>query len=105
SVAAALTLATIGLSADHDDPPGLEVSAAVHYDLSLRLGDITPIPPGGGPARKHPIGEIPDVPGTSDNPDPVIQSSTAAAAPASAIGFEGIGVSTYRVTVAPSDAN
>ena len=53
----------------------------MHYDLSQRLGDILPIPPGGGPAAQHPLGELPEVPGQTDNADPVIQQSVGPLAP------------------------
>jgi fibronectin type 3 domain-containing protein len=91
--------------AERHDPPGLEVSNAVHYDLSQRLGDVLPLPPGGGPARKHPIGELPDVPGTTGNPDPVVQTSADVLAPGPTAGFEGIGVGNYAVDAAPPDTN
>src|SRR5262252_1700227 len=97
-------LGTIGSAAPHD-PPGLEVSNAVHYDLSRRLGDILPLPRGGGPARKHPLGELPEVPGTDGNADPVIQQSVGPLAPAGVSDFDGLGVPILSVNSAPPDPN
>ena len=93
-----------GGAARHD-PPGLEVSNAVHYDLSRRLGEILPLPPGGGPARAHPLGELPEVPGTRDNADPVIQQSVGPLAPGGLSDFDGLGVPISSVDAAPPDVN
>src|SRR5438105_2705089 len=103
SVISLLFAATV--AAQRKDPPGLEVSNAVHYDLSLRLADITPLPHGGGPARKHPLGELPQVPGTTGNADGATQTTAGALAPGAGFGFRGIGAENYAVNAAPPDTN
>jgi fibronectin type 3 domain-containing protein len=103
--AASTWLLTTTTGAQRHDPPGLEISNEVHYDLSQRLASITPLPRGGGPARMHPIGELPEVPGTTGNPDTAVQTSTGVLAPGFSSGFEGIGVPNYSVNAAPPDTN
>src|SRR5947207_3498150 len=88
--------------AQQPEPPGAEVSEAVRHDRLPRLGDVTPIqPPVGGPSRRKPLGELPEVPGTTGNPDPVVQTGAAAPAINTAAGFDGVGISNYSVNAAP----
>src|SRR5438477_10023785 len=96
SVISLLFAATV--AAQRKDPPGLEVSNAVHYDLSLRLADITPLPHGGGPARKHPLGELPQVPGTTANADGATHTTARALAPAAGASSPGTGAEGHTVT-------
>jgi len=102
--AAAWLLAT-GASAQPSDPPRVRVSSAAHHDLSRRLADIPPIPPGGGPTKEHPVGKPPAVPGTTGNIDSVVQPSTGVLAPGPAGGFDGIGATNYGINAAPPDTN
>src|SRR6266576_3849180 len=69
SALAVCTLVVITI-AQQPEPPGADVSEAVRHDRLPRLGDVTPIqPPVGGPSRRKPLGELPEVPGTTGNPD------------------------------------
>ena len=45
------------------------------------------------------------MPGTTGNPDPVVQTSGGVLAPAATVGFEGIGQGNYAVNAAPPDTN
>jgi hypothetical protein len=107
-ILSALAVCTLIITAvaQQPEPPGAEVSEAVRHDRLARLGDITPVePPVGGPARRKPLGELPEVPGTTGNPDPVVQTDATAPALNTAAGFDGIGISNYSVDAAPPDTN
>ena len=93
-----------------DAQPTVEVSGAVHMDVSPPLRDIPSAPPAAG-RRVHPVGPLPlpVTPAGPEQPDPVLQLTDAGplVGTTDLLNFAGVGEGDhgFNVTSAPPDTN